>query len=114
VRVSVDSVVNAYLRRGTPSRKLVIGTPFYGHGWTGVADGGTHGLFQPATAPADDPEFGAGTASFRTLEGFAGTGFRDPVSRGFWNTTAPPSGPTTTRARCSTRPATCGRGGSVA
>jgi chitinase len=84
VRVSVDSVVNAYLRGGTPSRKLVIGTPFYGHGWTGVADGGTHGLFQPATAPADDPEFGAGTASFRTLESFAGTGFRDPVSRGFW------------------------------
>jgi chitinase len=49
-----------------------------------VADGGRHGLFQPASGPAADPEFGAGTASFRTLAGFAGQGFRDPVTRGFW------------------------------
>jgi chitinase len=84
VRVSVNDVVNAYLRGGTPARKIVIGTPFYGHGWTGVADGGRHGLFQPASEPAADPEFGAGTASFRTLAGFAGEGFRDPVTRGFW------------------------------
>jgi chitinase len=84
VRVSVNDVVNAYLRGGTPARKIVIGTPFYGHGWTGVADGGRHGLFQPATGPAPDPEFGPGTASFRTLKGFAGQGFRDPLSRGFW------------------------------
>jgi chitinase len=84
VRVSVDDVVSAYLRGGTPSRKIVIGTPFYGHGWTGVPDGGRHGLFQPATGPAADPEFGPGTASFRTLKNFAGQGFRDPVTRGFW------------------------------
>jgi chitinase len=84
VRVSVHDVVNAYLRGGAPGSKLVVGVPAYGHGWTGVAAGASNGLFQPATGPAADPEFGAGTASYRTLAGFAGQPFRDPVTRGFW------------------------------
>ncbi len=84
VRVSVNDVVNAYLAGGTPRSKIVIGVPFYGHGWTGVPAGSTNGLFQAATGPANDPEFGAGTASYRTLKGFAAPGFRDPVTRGFW------------------------------
>jgi chitinase len=48
---SVDQTVNDWLRRGAPARKLVVGMPFYGQGWTGVTGGG-HGLGRPATGPA--------------------------------------------------------------
>ncbi|MFD3525404.1 glycoside hydrolase family 18 protein [Streptomyces sp. NPDC058653] len=48
---SVSQTVNDWLRRGAPARKLVVGMPFYGQGWTGVSGGGT-GMGQPATGPA--------------------------------------------------------------
>ncbi|MFF3319735.1 glycoside hydrolase family 18 protein [Streptomyces sp. NPDC003035] len=48
---SVDQTVNDWLRRGAPARKLVVGMPFYGQGWTGVTGGGD-GLGRPATGPA--------------------------------------------------------------
>ncbi len=46
-RVSADASVKNYLAAGVPSRKLVLGIPFYGHAWSDVADI-NHGLFQPA------------------------------------------------------------------
>ncbi|MEU1279939.1 glycoside hydrolase family 18 protein [Streptomyces sp. NPDC005805] len=48
---SVDQTVRDWLRRGAPARKLVVGMPFYGQGWTGVTGGGD-GLNQPAAGPA--------------------------------------------------------------
>ncbi|MER7518621.1 glycoside hydrolase family 18 protein [Streptomyces sp. NPDC126499] len=48
---SVDQTVNDWLRRGAPARKLVVGMPFYGQGWTGVTGGGD-GLGRPAAGPA--------------------------------------------------------------
>jgi chitinase len=50
-RYSVDDTVEAYLRRGAPRDKLVVGVPFYSRGWTGVAPANA-GLYQPATGPA--------------------------------------------------------------
>jgi chitinase len=47
----VHGTVEAWLDRGAPARKLVVGVPFYGQGWTGVTGGGD-GLGQPAAGPA--------------------------------------------------------------
>ncbi len=35
---SVNTTMQAYLALGIPSNKLVLGVPFYGRGWSGVAD----------------------------------------------------------------------------
>ena len=44
--VSDDQCVQAYLAAAVPPGKIVLGVPFYGHGWTGV-DALNHGLFRP-------------------------------------------------------------------
>ena len=37
---SIDSTVKAWLTRGAPRDRLVVGIPYYGQGWTGVSGGG--------------------------------------------------------------------------
>lgn len=50
--ISIDHSVRLNLAAGVPSRKLVIGVPFYGRQWTGV-EAENHGLWQPiAASPA--------------------------------------------------------------
>lgn len=51
--VSVDRAVQAYLEAGVPARQLVLGLPFYGRAYFGVA-GGAPGLYQPFQTPADE------------------------------------------------------------
>lgn len=73
---SVDLAIQAYLSRHVPSRKLVLGVPFYGRGWTGVPDV-NHGLFQPSGGPAP-ARFEAGVEDYKTLVSKPGfTVFRD-------------------------------------
>lgn len=48
---NVDASVQGYLKAGVPAAQLVVGIPFYGHGWKGVADK-DNGLYQPATGGA--------------------------------------------------------------
>ena len=57
--LSVDTTVQAYLAAGVPAAQLVVGLPFFGRGWQGVAST-NHGLYQPFSAPAQ----GTGEGSF--------------------------------------------------
>ncbi|WP_370414702.1 glycoside hydrolase family 18 protein [Streptomyces fradiae] len=69
---SVDQTVNDWLKRGAPARKLVVGMPFYGQGWTGVSGGGT-GLGQPATGAAPGT-WAAGSEDYEALRKLADSG----------------------------------------
>ncbi len=68
-RISVDSSVRYFEQHGAPASKLVIGIPYYGHGWTGVPAGHTAGLYQPASGPAASPDL---TSTGTVLAGLDG------------------------------------------
>ncbi|MFC8533856.1 glycoside hydrolase family 18 protein [Streptomyces sp. NPDC057249] len=69
---SVDRTVRDWLKRGAPARKLVMGMPFYGQGWTGVTGGGD-GLGQPAAGPAP-ATWAAGYEDYKALKKLAESG----------------------------------------
>jgi chitinase len=48
---NTDAGLAAWLSRGAPAAKLVVGAGFYGRGWAGVAST-NDGLFQSATGPS--------------------------------------------------------------
>ncbi|WP_329005894.1 glycoside hydrolase family 18 protein [Kribbella sp. NBC_00709] len=63
---SSQVTIDAYLSRGAPRDQLVMGVPFYSHGWTGVTNA-NHGLFQPSTGAAP-ATYEAGTEDYRLLK----------------------------------------------
>ncbi|MBB6566842.1 glycoside hydrolase family 18 protein [Kribbella sandramycini] len=63
---SSQVTIDAYLTRGAPRNKLVMGVPFYSRGWTGVTNA-NNGLFQNATGPAP-ATFEAGYEDYRILK----------------------------------------------
>lgn len=67
---SSQVTVDAYLKRGAPRNKIVMGVPFYSRGWTGVTNQ-NDGLFQPATGPAP-ATYEAGYEDYRILKTKAG------------------------------------------
>lgn len=75
--VSADSAIQAYLAAGVPNDKLVMGVPFYGHGWQGVAEGNNNGLGQPHTGASL-----SGLAYKRILQDYLGDFQR------YWDETA--------------------------
>lgn len=68
---SSQVTIDAYLERGAPRNKLVMGVPFYSRGWTGVTNQ-NNGLFQPATGPAP-ATYEAGYEDYRILKTKANT-----------------------------------------
>ena len=83
---TAERAIDAWISRGAPRRELVLGVPFYGHGWTGV-NNADNGLFQPATGGAAPGTFEAGSEDYKVLAGLTGKGytlFRDPRSLHAW------------------------------
>jgi len=66
VSSTVDAAVQAYLKAGVPAPKLVMGVPFYGHGWQGVPNK-DNGLYQPATGAAPGL-YEAGSFDYKELK----------------------------------------------
>jgi chitinase len=84
-RYSIADTVAAYLRRGAPARQLVVGVPFYSHGWAGVG-AANHGLYQSSTGPAPGT-WEAGSEDYKTvapLVGFGYTRYNDLRSGASW------------------------------
>jgi chitinase len=75
---SIQSSIAAYKAAGIPARKLLMGLPFYGYGWTGV-NNSHHGLFQAGKAMPEDRPYHA----IRTIA-LSSQVFRDPRSQAPW------------------------------
>jgi chitinase len=95
-KYSIDAAIKAWtvgdsgygIPGGFPAAKLTMGYPLYYRGWTGVAAGTSHGLYQPASSPAvGHPLSGSvpGVSFYKELLGIVdnpATTFFDPVTRG--------------------------------
>jgi chitinase len=82
---TASAAVQKYLSRGVPPEKIILGVPFYGHGWTGVPPGpngaglGQHSRAAEAqkgdgTDDVGEGEEEASVADYRVLKGL-GPGF---------------------------------------
>ncbi len=82
----IESTIEAYLDAGVPARKMVLGIPAYGRGWSGVPNL-NHGLYQLSSGAAPSPSGDAlatdGVATYRTLENLPNGGFT--VYHGFFS-----------------------------
>ncbi|MYL41297.1 glycosyl hydrolase family 18 protein [Virgibacillus salexigens] len=63
---NVASAVNSYLNEGVPGNKLVLGTPFYGRGWSDC-EATNNGEYQNCS-PATEGTWENGTFDFSDLE----------------------------------------------
>jgi chitinase len=83
----VEDTIAAYLAAKVPARKLLVGVPFYGYGWTGVPDV-NHGLYQASTGPAPSPAGDVletnGVATYGTLQDLGFTHYFDSTSVAQW------------------------------
>jgi chitinase len=65
-KFSSQVALDALISRGAPRDRLVMGVPFFSHGWTGVKPA-NFGLFQPSTGAAP-ATFEAGTEDYKALK----------------------------------------------
>jgi len=74
-RFSVDLAIRHYLKNGAAARKMVVGVPFYGRGWTGVPNR-NHGLYQGPATPAPGT-FEAGYEDYKVIAAKPGNRYYD-------------------------------------
>ncbi|MFT4111816.1 glycoside hydrolase family 18 protein [Silvibacterium sp.] len=75
---SVEQNIAEYEAAGVPSEKILMGLPFYGYSWTGVAED-HDGLHQPGQPVHEDQPYNAIAALIPTS-----TVYRDPQSQAPW------------------------------
>lgn len=75
--ISVAKTVEYYERRGVAADQLIVGMPYYGHGWTGVPAGDQAGLYETATGPAASPDLTEQGTPFAGLDGGDPSGTTD-------------------------------------
>jgi chitinase len=76
---NTDDAVNLLIQAGVNPKKLVVGIPKYGRGWTGVTNV-NNGLYQKATDAARGT-YEKGIEDFKVLKNAAGTVYVHPVTK---------------------------------
>jgi chitinase len=78
-----EKAIQAYLAEGVPPSKLLLGVPFYGHGWRGVVPA-NDGLCQTAAGLARGV-YERGTNDYKVIDGQKGQEFFDEVTATHWS-----------------------------
>ncbi|WP_290861823.1 glycoside hydrolase family 18 protein [Hamadaea sp.] len=81
-RYSADQALQHYRAQGAPANKLVLGIPYYGRGWAGVAST-NNGLYQTSTGPARGT-YEDGIDDYKKVIAKSGPTFYDPVAGAVW------------------------------
>nr|WP_042197030.1 glycoside hydrolase family 18 chitinase [Kibdelosporangium sp. MJ126-NF4]CEL22702.1 Chitinase [Kibdelosporangium sp. MJ126-NF4]CTQ89842.1 Chitinase (EC 3.2.1.14) [Kibdelosporangium sp. MJ126-NF4] len=82
---SVEIATDAWVSRGAPANRLVLGVPFYSRGWTGVTNA-NNGLHQTATDGAPG-RYEKGIQDYKLIKPLLSSGYqlhRDTVSGHAW------------------------------
>jgi chitinase len=82
LKYSTDEAVQAWLDGGTPASKLVVGVPFYGCGWTGVANA-NQGVWQSASGAAQGT-YETGIEDYKVLKAKGHPGYTHPDTKAFY------------------------------
>ena len=81
---TADQAMGTYLAAGIPGSKLLLGVPFYGRGWTGVAPGpDRNGVCQPARG-LPRGTFEKGVDDYEVLAGESKPSYHDEEAGAHW------------------------------